>query len=122
MVVPKEVEGQWEAVKIAIVDKEDNSREVHTVAIGSELVLNDSGLRLKVKTFLPAFIMDGSTMTSASNEPRNPAVQVEITDSGEQVFGGWLFSLYPGTHAFQHPRYTFTLVDFVPATKKKVDN
>jgi len=81
--------------------------------------LADTGLLLRVKNFLPAFIMDGTTMTSASNETKNPAAQIVITEGEKEVYRGWLFSLYPGTHAFQHPRYSFTLVDFVPASAKK---
>jgi hypothetical protein len=58
--------------------------------------------------------MDGTTLTSQSNEPKNPAAQVLIMEGGKEVFKGWLFMLYPTTHAFQHPRYGFTVVGFVP--------
>jgi hypothetical protein len=118
VVVPDEVQGQWQAVKIAILDKDNNTEEVYTIPIGDELEISSSGLALKVQTFLPAFIMDGTTLTSISNETKNPAVQIEISEEGKKVFRGWLFSLYPGTHAFQHPRYSFTLVDFLPASEK----
>jgi hypothetical protein len=118
VVVPDEVQGRWQAVKIAILDKDNNKEEIYTIAIGMELEVPSSGLALKVETFLPAFIMDGIILTSVSNETRNPAVQVEISEGGKKVFRGWLFSLYPGTHAFQHPRYSFTLVDFLPVPEK----
>jgi len=119
VVVPDEVQGRWRAVKIAVLDKETSKEQIYTVEIGSELTLGESGLLLVVKNFLPAFIMDGTTMTSASNETKNPAAQIVITEGEKEVYKGWLFSLYPGTHAFQHPRYSFTLVDFVPAPAKK---
>jgi len=119
IVVPDEVQGAWVAVKIAVLDKETDKEQIYTVEIGSEQGLGDSGLLLQVKNFLPAFIMDGTTMTSASNETKNPAAQIVITEGSKEVYKGWLFSLYPGTHAFQHPRYSFTLVDFVPASAKK---
>jgi len=70
---------------------------------------------VKVETFLPAFIMEGSTMTSSTNELKNPGVNVLITENGAVIFKGWLFSKFPNTHAFMHPKYGFTLVDFVPA-------
>jgi hypothetical protein len=119
IVVPDSVKGNWKAVKISVTDKENNTEKVYTIDLGSEFAVPDTDISLKVLTFLPAFIMDGTTMTSASNETRNPAAQVVISEKGTQVFKGWLFSLYPGTHAFQHPKYSFTLVDFVPAEQKK---
>ncbi len=115
IVVPVEVQGKWKAVKVGVTDKELNREEIYTVEIGASFQVADSDLSLTVRNFLPAFIMDGTTMTSASNEPRNPAAQIAISEQGREVFRGWLFSLYPGTHAFRHPRYSFSLVDYVPA-------
>jgi hypothetical protein len=119
VVVPPAVKGKWKAVKIAVMDKGTNTKAIYTIDIGSKFPIPCTGLTLKVNYFLPAFIMDGKTMTSISNEPKNPAAQVEITDHGREIFKGWLFSLYPGTHAFRHPRFSFTLVDFVRAKKKR---
>jgi hypothetical protein len=122
VVVPADVEGKWQSVKIAILDKNINKEEIFTIAIGEELEIPSSGLALQVKTFLPAFIMDGTTLTSVSNETKNPAVQIEIHEAGKKIYRGWLFSLYPGTHAFQHHRYSFTLVDFSPKAEKTLTN
>ena len=115
VVVPNSVKGKWKAVKIAVTDKETNKETVYTVAIGSELTIPNTNLAIKVDNFLPHFMMDGTTLTSQSNEPKNPAAQIRIMEGGKEIFKGWLFSLFPTTHAFQHPRYGFTLVDFVPA-------
>ncbi len=57
-------------------------------------------------------------MTSASDKPDNPAVEVLVKEDGVEIFRGWLFSLYPEAQAIQHPRFTFALVDFVPTAKK----
>jgi hypothetical protein len=115
VVVPDSVKGKWSAVKIAVVNKERNKESVYTVAIGSEVNIADSGLTIKVDNFLPHFMMSGTTLTSQSNEPKNPAAQIRISEGGKEIFKGWLFSLYPTTHAFQHPKYGFALVDFLPA-------
>ncbi|BDV41119.1 lipoprotein [Geotalea uraniireducens] len=115
VVVPPSVKGKWKAVKIAVMDKTVNKETVYTVNLGSELAIPGSNLVIKVENFLPQFTMDGTTLTSQSNEPKNPAVQVKILEGGKEVFKGWLFSLYPTTHAFNHPKYGFTLVDFIPA-------
>ncbi len=116
VIVPDSVKGKWKAVKIAVTDKVSGKETVYTVGIGNTVAIPGSNLALKVDTFLPHFVMEGTTLTSQSNEPKNPAAQIRIMEDGKEIFKGWLFSLYPTTHAFQHPQYGFTLVDFVPAS------
>ncbi|PLY02990.1 MAG: DUF2155 domain-containing protein [Desulfuromonas sp.] len=118
VVVPKGVEGQWKAVRITVLDNETNEEVTYTVDIGQEFTLSSSDVRLKVNTFLPSFVMKGKNLTSNSNNPDNPAALISLREGGEAIFNGWLFSRFPGTHVFQHPRYSFTLVDFIPAPKK----
>jgi len=117
IIVPPEVQGQWKAVKIAVLNKKTHKKSVYTVDIGSSFRVKGSSLSVKVLSFLPAFVMDGTTMTSVSNKPENPAALVEVFDRGTQIFKGWLFSLYPGAHPFQHPDYSYTLVDFIRTEK-----
>ena len=115
VVVPDKVKGKWKAVKIAVTDKRVNKDTVYDIPINKEFSIPNSNLSIRVENFLPHFLMDGTTLTSQSNEPKNPAAQVLIMEGGKEVFKGWLFMLYPTTHAFQHPRYGFTVVGFVPA-------
>jgi hypothetical protein len=114
VVMPEVVKGKWKAVKIAVTDKNLNKDTVYTIPIGSAFTIPNSNLTIKVESFLPHFTMEGTTLTSLSNEPKNPATQVRISNGDQEVFKGWLFALYPTTHAFQHPVYGFSLVDFVP--------
>ncbi len=113
--VPASVKGKWLAVKIGVTDKRANKEAVYTVNIGSTFAIPNSNLSLKVETFLPHFIMEGTTLTSQSNSTKNPAAQIRVYENGKEIFKGWLFTLYPSTHAFQHPTYGFSLVDYVPA-------
>jgi hypothetical protein len=113
--VPDNVKGKWKSVKLSIMDKEENKEGFVTIEIGKTMKVNGTNLVIKVENFLPHFIMDGTTLTSSSNSLKNPAVQVQITENGQEVFKGWLFTLYPNTHASQHSRYGFGLVDFTPA-------
>jgi hypothetical protein len=115
VVIPKSVQGKWKAAKIAVTDKDTNKENVYTVAIGSSFTIPGNNLVVYLDNFLPDFKMDGTTLTSQSNTLGNPAAQIRILDNGNEIFKGWLFSRFPTTHAFQHPRYGFTLVDFVPA-------
>ena len=117
IVVPPSVAGRWKAVEIAVIDKSNQSRKIYTIPVGGKLSIPGSTMIVKVETFLPAFIMEGSTMTSFSNDLKNPGVNVLITENGAIIFKGWLFSKFPNTHAFMHPKYGFTLVGFVPAGK-----
>jgi hypothetical protein len=113
--IPDNVKGKWKSVKISIMDKETNKEGFVIIDIGKTMKVNGTNLVIKVENFLPHFVMDGTTLTSSSNAPKNPAVQVHITENGNEVFKGWLFTLYPNTHASQHSKYGFGLVDFTPA-------
>jgi hypothetical protein len=115
IVVPDSVQGKWKAVRIAVTDKAANKESIYTVEIGSQLAIPNTNLAIKVENFLPHFTMSGAVMTSQSNEPINPAARVRVYEDGKEIFKGWLFSLYPTTHAIQHPKYGFTLVGFIPA-------
>jgi len=117
IVIPPGVEDRWKAVRISVVDKSNVSQKHYTIPIGGRLAIPDSTLVIEVETFIPAFTMEGSKITSSSNELKNPGVKVRITENGSVIFRGWLFSLFPKTHAFMHPKYGFTLVDVIPARK-----
>ncbi|ACH37140.1 lipoprotein, putative [Citrifermentans bemidjiense Bem] len=116
VVVPDDVKRKWKAVEIAVSDKQHNQQKVYTIKLGSELKIPGSNLTLRVENFLPHFVMEGTTLTSQSNQLVNPAAQIVIREDAKEIYKGWLFSLYPTTHAFQHPLYGFTLVDYLPAS------
>ncbi len=115
IIEPDSVKGKWKAVKIAVSDKSTKKEAVYTVGIGTQFSIPDTNLAVKVESFLPDFTMSGAVMTSQSNEPKNPAARVRIYEGDKEIFKGWLFSLYPTTHAIQHPKFGFTLVGFIPA-------
>ncbi|HBG08191.1 MAG: DUF2155 domain-containing protein [Geobacteraceae bacterium GWC2_58_44] len=116
VVVPDSVKGKWKAVKVAVADKNAKQQQVYTIEIGAEFKLPASDITVQVENFLPHFVMEGTTLTSQSNELVNPAAQLSIREGGQEIYRGWLFSLYPTTHAFQHPQYGFTLVDYLSAS------
>jgi hypothetical protein len=118
IIVPSDVAGRWKSVKIAVIDKSNVSQQSYLIPIGGTLAIPASTLIIEVESFLPAFTMEGSVMTSSSNELKNPGAKVRISDNGVVIFNGWLFSLFPKTHAFMHPKYGFTLVDVLPVAKK----
>ncbi len=114
IIVPPGVTDRWKSVRIAVVDKSSVSQKLYTIPIGGQLAIPSSNVVIKVETFLPAFIIEGSIITSSSNDLKNPGVKVRITENGVVIFKGWLFSMFPKTHAFLHPKFGFNLVDAVP--------
>ncbi len=117
IVVPENVKATWKAVKIEILDKKTNKAQEVTLNLNSEYKIPNSNLTLKIGDFLPDFRMDGLTITSASNEPRNPAVHIRVYEGDKEIFKGWLYEKFPTIHPFQHDRYKLTLLEGIKASK-----
>lgn len=111
VVVPAEVKGKWSKVILVVQDKVTKKSSEYTIKLGSQFEIPGSGLKVAVGEFLPEFIMSESKITSASNEPKNPAVNVEVFESNKSVFKGWLYSKYPTVHPFEHSKYSLSLKD-----------
>jgi hypothetical protein len=110
VVVPAEVKAKWKAVKLAVEDKTAKGTKEYTVAVGSELAVPNTKMKIKVLAFLPDFRMGEKDITSASDKPNNPAVQVSVTEPGKEEWKGWLYSMHPGVHPYAHERIAITLV------------
>ncbi len=107
--VPAAVKGKWKGVVLVIEDKEKKTSKEHTINIGEKFKVPGSDMTVTVNEFFPSFVMQGSRITSTSNEPGNPAAQVVVAEGGSEIFNGWLFAKFPTTHAFSHPKYAITL-------------
>ncbi|MEI7817245.1 MAG: DUF2155 domain-containing protein [Desulfuromonadales bacterium] len=118
VIVPPEVARRWKAVKIAVIDKTRGTENIYVVPVGTPFTIPVSTLTITVEAFLPAFTMEGTTITTSSNELVNPGAKVSINENGSSVFQGWLFSKFPNTHAVTHPKYGFSLIGVVPVSKK----
>ncbi|MBF0553090.1 MAG: DUF2155 domain-containing protein [Nitrospirae bacterium] len=111
VVVPDNVKGKWEAVKLSIADKKTNKTQDITVKLGSEYKIPDSSVTIIPVVFLPDFRMDSLTITSISAELNNPAANVIISEAGKELFKGWLYSKYPDIHPFQHDRFAVVMLE-----------
>ena len=115
VVVPDAVKGQWKAVVLVVTDKKSNKQNEYTVNLNSDFNVPGSGLKVQVGEFLPDFKMNGLEITSSSNNPNNPAVAVNVSDGGNQIFPpagkkwGWLYTKFPTMHPFEHPNYGIAL-------------
>ena len=109
ILIPEGVKGVWGSAVVTIEDKSNGKFEDATVPLNSEYKISDSNVKIVVGEFLPDFRMEGSTITSGSPEPNNPAVQMKVFEGEEEIFAGWLYSRFPAIHPFQHERFAITL-------------
>lgn len=114
-VVPDAVKGKWKAVVLVVEDKAQKQTKEYSVTLGKELSIPNSPLVVQVIDFLPDLTIAESTFTSVSNDPNNPAVHVTIREGDKEIFKGWLFSMFPTIHPFQHAQYGVTLKEGVPS-------
>jgi hypothetical protein len=113
VVVPDAVKAGWKAVKIEVEFKEKKSKKAFTIPLNSEFKVPDTDLTLKVGSFLPHFAMAADQISSNSNNPENPAAQLEVFQGGKEIFHGWLFALHPTVHPFTHDKYGVALLEGV---------
>ncbi|MEW6001135.1 MAG: DUF2155 domain-containing protein [Nitrospirota bacterium] len=119
VVVPGSVKGKWSAAKILVEDKTTKNIQEYTVKLNSDFTIPDSNVKIHIGEFLPDFRMEGLTLTSASNQPNNPALGVRVFEAGKQIFPtpgkqwGWLFAKVPTIHSFKHSRYSIILKEGV---------
>jgi len=109
IIVPDSVKGKWSGVILIVEDKSSKKKQEFKVNLNSDLKIPNSNLKVAVGDFLPNFKMDGSTITSTSNDPANPAVRVKVYEGEKEVFKGWLYSKFPAIHPFEHPKYGINL-------------
>jgi hypothetical protein len=118
IVVPDSVKGNWKAVVLEVKDKSTNKAAEYTVDLNSEFTVPESDITLVIGDFLPDFRMEGLSLTSASDQPNNPAVGVRIMEKGEQIFPaqgkkwGWLYARpeFRTMHPFEHAKYSISLL------------
>ncbi len=113
--VPDSVKGKWQAVKLQVTPKGGGQARVLTVKLGGDAAVPDSGLTVHATEFLPALQVVSDGVTSASNQPVNPAALVSISEAGKEIFRGWLFGNFPDMQPFEHPKFRITLIEGVPA-------
>ncbi len=117
VVVPPSVKGQWSGAKLIVEDKIAKTKQEYTVKLNSDFNIPNTNLKVHVGDFLPEIKFEGTTITSSSNQPNNPALSVRIYENNKQIFPdpktgkqwAWLFSKVPTMHAFVHPKYGIIL-------------
>ena len=80
------------------------------MAIGSDLAIPNTNMKVKVLAFLPDFRMGDKDITTASDKPNNPAAQIVVQEPGKEEWKGWVYSMHPEIHPFPHEKIAITLV------------
>lgn len=106
----------WSAVNIVVTGSDGKERSAK-VRIGETLKL-DKGGTLRVVNYLPSYTSDFKTATSSSNEPRNPAIQVETSFDGKPGEQGWVFQNLPEFNSYRSEKLKIKLVSAEPATTR----
>ena len=115
IVVPSEVEGKWNAVKVLVRNKKDERLGgVYSLSLGASFIPAGSGLKVTVGPFLPNFIMDKKVYTSKGNELLNPAVQLMVEEAGKIIYKGWAFKRFPSMYEFEHQLISIELLEAIP--------
>jgi cytochrome c biogenesis protein len=90
----------WDNPKLEVVIKKKNdpafARTVQ-LSVGEKAAVDDKDVsQISVKRFVPDFLIgEGGQVESRSQEPRNPAAQVEGWKGEEKIFSGWIFANFP---------------------------
>lgn len=113
--VPDAIKGKWAAVNIAVIGPDGKERNAR-VAIGDKISV-DKDTQLRVVHYLPSYTSDFSTVTSSSNEQKNPAIQVETVVGGKVVEQGWVFQSLPDFNSYRSERVKVKLVSAEPSGK-----
>ena len=110
VVVPDTVKARWKAVTIEVLVQGAEKREIRVVP-GETVDLGKDGLSLSIGAFLPSYISNFAEVTSASDNPDNPALQVAILKDGVAVEKGWIFRDYPAFNTVVSEQVALKLTD-----------
>ncbi len=96
--IPESVKKEWKAVKIAVKDMNTGIQTEYIVNIGESMRILDTDFKVKILAFLPdsdyqfrrpnAMNIESTIITTKSDRPDNPAVQMVIEERGKEVIRG----------------------------------
>jgi len=107
--IPDAVKQAYSGIVLVYRDKQGGQEGRLEVPFGGSAEIPGSGLSVAADVFLPAFTMTAQTITSSGVEEQNPAARIRVSESGREIFGGWIFKRFPDVHPFTRPRYGLRL-------------
>lgn len=107
--IPADVKAKWKTVELSVAGKDIVVRNLQ-VAIGGETGVDTSGLAVRVVAYVPAFQSDAGTVTSASNNPDNPAALIQLVEKGQVLSEGWVFQKLPDFNTYSNDKLQVQLL------------
>jgi cytochrome c biogenesis protein len=81
-----------------------------TVIPGSPAPLGELGASVELADFIPDYVLQGNQITSRSDEPRNPAIHLQVTRPGSPATNAWVLAKSPELHPPNDTGISFRLV------------
>jgi len=72
---------------------------VLTMAPGAPAPLDNQGTIVELEDFLPDYVLQGNQIASQSDDPRNPAIRLQVTRAGNQITNAWVLAKSPELNA-----------------------
>ena len=107
--IPADVKAKWKSVELSVAGKDIAVRKLR-IAVGGETGIDKSGLTVRVVAYVPAFQSDAGAVTSASNNPDNPAVLIQLADKGQVLSEGWVFQKLPDFNTYSSDKLQVQLL------------
>lgn len=105
-----EVKAKWKEVKVEVTDASSKSKETMTLKVGAVTPIKKEGYKIKVVAFVPDYAIAENRIESRSNEPKNPAVLVELVSGDKPVARGWVFKDYPEFNSYNDASVQMKLI------------
>lgn len=88
-------------ITVSVTKEEKRIEFIYPVEMGKEYDIPDTGYRIRLIHYIPDFVIDAETkeVMTRTDEPNNPALQVEITNPKGETSNRWIFAKYPGMHS-----------------------
>ena len=104
--------GRVETLTINVAKSDTMPGQDFRAKTGETFSIPGTDLKVKVARFVPDFVMAGSEVYSRSQEPDNPAAQLEVYEKDKLKLTRWVFYKFPDYHQNQEIDRQFKLSGF----------
>jgi len=91
VIVPPSVKSKYGSVVMLVGNRKTKEIKKFTVKLGGKAQVPGTDFTIEVRDYLPHFITQGKTVTTKTEEPKDPVVRATIYQGGKQVFDGFIF-------------------------------